>query len=297
MRQTLPDKYSDPEGYEAEQARRMRADRLRREAYEHSWHRICDAERAKPIAQREYRCFAEIADDLSCDPYTLAIAPDFRERILRDLFARTQSRQFAAGEVFCLSGNPPAFRPFQPTVGKILVIDAELFFLSREGCRRYVEARPELPRAKGLLYDLFAAETAARNAFQPCPAKPLPPKSPVPPMDQAWDRSSRTRNSKEGDRRTDNPETPEAPGATLRARPPLRGKALKAGLDQWAQNRWGPDYQNLPGRDELLRVAREKPEFAGATDQHMRELRSKYATAKSKKGGAGHHRKYRDIPG
>jgi hypothetical protein len=297
MRKTLPDKYSDPEGYEAEQARRMRAARLRREAHDRRWRRVFDAERAKPIAQRECRCFAEIADDLACDPYTLAIAPDLPERILRDLFARTQSRQFVAGEVLTLSGNPPALRPFQPTVGKILVPDAELFFLARGGCRRYIEARPELPGAKSLSRDWLAAETVAQNAFQPCPAKPLPPKSPVPPTDQAWDRSFQTHNSKEGDQQTDNPETREAPGATLRARPPLRGKALKAGLDQWAQNRWGPDYQNLPGRDELLRVAREKPEFAGATDQHMRELRSKYATAKSKKGGAGHHRKYRDIPG
>ena len=37
MPQKLPDKYTDPDGYEHEQARRMRAARKDREAYDVAW--------------------------------------------------------------------------------------------------------------------------------------------------------------------------------------------------------------------------------------------------------------------
>jgi hypothetical protein len=169
MPQKPPDKRWDPEGYAIEQARRMRAARLRDEAYARRWHRAWAAERARPIGQRRYFSFAEIAEQLARDPHSLATDPKLRERIARDLAAWVQNRQFASGEVITLSGDRPDFRPFQLTPGAYLVSDAELLFLGREACRRYVEARAELPGAAGLLRDWFGA---TKPTARPSAAKP-----------------------------------------------------------------------------------------------------------------------------
>lgn len=85
-----------------------------------------------------------------------------------------QNRQFAAGAVATLSGDPPDFRPFELTAGAILVAHDEFLFLSSAACRRYAEARAQLPGAAGLLRDWFgAAEPAAPNAADaPHPAAP-----------------------------------------------------------------------------------------------------------------------------
>jgi len=167
MPQKPPDKRWDPEGYAIEQARRMRAARLRDEAYARRWHRAWAAERARPIGQRRYFSFAEIAEQLARDPHSLATHPKLRERIAGDLAAWVQNRQFASGEVVTLSGDPPDFRPFQLTPDAILVPDAEVLALRRGACRRYAEARAELTGAAGLLHDWFAAEAATANTADP----------------------------------------------------------------------------------------------------------------------------------
>jgi hypothetical protein len=74
---------------------------------------------------------------------------------------------------------------------------------------------------------------------------------------------------------------------------PLTGNALQVGLKEWVKATWGPDFSQLPGREELLSLARKKPEFSRATDKHMRKLREKYATDASKLGGAPYHRSRR----
>jgi hypothetical protein len=158
MPKKLLDKYTDPEGYEEEQARRMRARRLRDEAYDRRWRRARDAERARPIGKRRFFSFAEIAERLARDPRSLTIDHELRERIAGDLVSWVQNRQFVAGEVATLRGRSPDFRPLRLTPGVILVPDAELLFLSRGACCRYVEARAELPGAAGLLRDWFASE-------------------------------------------------------------------------------------------------------------------------------------------
>jgi hypothetical protein len=173
MPHKLPDKYTDPEGYAVAQAQRMRAARLRDEAHVRKWHRARTAERARPIGQRRYFSFAEIAEQLARDPDRLATDPKLRERIAGDLAAWVQNRQFASGEVVTLSGDPPDFRPFQLTPGAILVPYAEVLFLSRGACRRYAEARAEVPGAALLLRDWFAAEAAETNAANAVEQQPL----------------------------------------------------------------------------------------------------------------------------
>lgn len=66
---------------------------------------------------------------------------------------------------------------------------------------------------------------------------------------------------------------------------PLEGEKLVAALETWVTNDWCEDWNQLPNRDELLCLARKKPEFAYATEQHMRDLRAKFGTEESKRGG------------
>jgi hypothetical protein len=157
------DKHWDPEVYEAEQAALMRARRLREEEYDHRWNAKWAEECAKPIGERQYFSFAEIAQGLACNPRTLAVDPELAARIVGDLSGWVQKRQFAAGEVATLSGDPADFRQFDLGIGEILVPCAEALFLARGACRRYVEARPELPGGAVLLRDWFTAEAAARE--------------------------------------------------------------------------------------------------------------------------------------
>jgi hypothetical protein len=175
MPQKLPDKW-DPDEYEEAQARRMLATRLRDEECAREWRSKWNEERARRIGQRRYFSWAEIAERLARDPYTLATDPELQERILADLAAWVQNRQFADGEVATLCGDPPDFRSFQLTPGATLVPDAEVLCLAGEACRRYTEARPELPGAAGLLRDWFASEASEPNAEGPGEQhQPLPP--------------------------------------------------------------------------------------------------------------------------
>ena len=89
MPRKSPDEEWDPDAYEAEQYQRERAARLRREAEAGLWRAAWAKERAKPILQRRFFSFAEIAEQLSQNPRTLETNPGLRERIIEDL---TRSR-------------------------------------------------------------------------------------------------------------------------------------------------------------------------------------------------------------
>jgi hypothetical protein len=174
MPQKLPDKYTDPERYAEAQAQRMRHARLRRERYELSRRRVWAAECARPIGQRRYFSCAGTAEGLACDPYTLTTDSEIRERIAGELTAWVQNRQFATEEVVTLSGNPPDFRPLkQLKPGAILVPHVEDLFLQPAACRRYIEARAELPGASRLLRDWFAADAAEPNVGDAGKQQPL----------------------------------------------------------------------------------------------------------------------------
>jgi hypothetical protein len=234
----MPEDHPLPEGYADREAKRMRADRLQAEADRCEWLRKWDEERAKPIGQRQFFSFGEIADRLD---------PAIRERVRRELAEWVQTQQFRAGEVVTLSSNPPDFRPLglplPPAGGGIILLpDAEAMALRRDACRRYLEARTGLPGAASLLRNWFSAE------------------------------------------------------ATV---PPLRGKALDDALDRWALRRWGKNLLQLPGRDELLSLARQdNPEFSRVTQQDIRALRRRIAPDEIKRGGATTHRRQAiDVPG
>jgi len=69
----------------------------------------------------------------------------------------------------------------------------------------------------------------------------------------------------------------------------LRGKHLEKALDEWVHREWGPTFADLPGRCELLSLARDQVS-PNVSDGHVRKLRRDYATADAKKGGAKYHR-------
>ncbi len=149
---------ADPaEAYVQEQAARMRAARLEREAYDRRWRQKCAEECTGPIQERQYFSFAEIAHKLACDPHTLLVDPELAERIVGELAERVMKGHFAATEVAGLCGDPPDFQPVQLSPGDYLVPDGEALFLTRAACRRYIEARTELPGGPGLIRDWFVA--------------------------------------------------------------------------------------------------------------------------------------------
>jgi hypothetical protein len=151
------DKFADLDRYEEEQYRRMRAAREEGEADDAAWNAVWDAERARPIAQRRYFSFAELADRLAVDPHTLAVDAALRGRIIADLTDWVKSQQFdlVGGEVAALSGHPPDFVPFVPLQPGAILVGPEMLMLRRDACQRYVKAKPELPSASGLLNQWF----------------------------------------------------------------------------------------------------------------------------------------------
>jgi hypothetical protein len=163
----------DPEAYVEGQAARMRAAYLKRVASDRRWNAKWDDECSRPIGERQYFTWAEIAQRLACDPHTLAVDTEIAARIVDDLAAWVRRRHFAAGGVVTLSGDRPKFRPFQLARGEILVPNAEGLFLRREVCRRYAEARAELPGAAGLLRDWFTAGAAEANVTDAARQPPL----------------------------------------------------------------------------------------------------------------------------
>jgi hypothetical protein len=73
----------------------------------------------------------------------------------------------------------------------------------------------------------------------------------------------------------------------------LQGKALYDELDKWTLALWGKDLTKLPNRDELLSLARNKPEFSKVNQLDIRALRRRLAPKKIRKGGARLHRSRR----
>ncbi len=164
MPRKSPDEEWDPDAYEAEQYQRERAARLRREAEAGLWRAAWAKERAKPILQRRFFSFAEIAEQLSQNPRTLETNPGLRERIIEDLTRSAQNRRFAAREVVALTSDRPVFRAFKLKPGEILVPDdGEVLALRREAGRRYVQARLKLPGAASLLREWFDIPAAPRR--------------------------------------------------------------------------------------------------------------------------------------
>lgn len=135
----------------------MRAARLKQETDDRRWRQKCAEECARPIQERQYFSFAEIAHQLACDPHTLLVDPELAERIVRELAERVMTGHFTAAEVTNLYGDPADFQPVQLSPGDYLVPDGEALFLTRTACRRYIEARTELPGGPGLIRDWFVA--------------------------------------------------------------------------------------------------------------------------------------------
>jgi hypothetical protein len=74
-------------------------------------------------------------------------------------------------------------------------------------------------------------------------------------------------------------------------KPPRSGKALNEALNQWAWDGWGPDFETLPDRDKLLKLAREPDEVSpNVTREQIRALRRRLAPEKLRRGGAPTHR-------
>lgn len=72
--------------------------------------------------------------------------------------------------------------------------------------------------------------------------------------------------------------------------PKLSDKKLAAALDEWANNRWGPDFIKLPGWEDLLRLAQLEFKDSRITRKHARKLRLDHATKEAKVGGAPTHK-------
>ena len=61
-------------------------------------------------------------------------------------------------------------------------------------------------------------------------------------------------------------------------------------LEEWVLGEWGADLTQLPGREDLLKLAKKRFPGRRVTQQHARDLRKQYATEKAKKGGAPTHK-------
>jgi hypothetical protein len=139
----------------------MRDARLRAKDYQHRWHGKWAEERARPISQRRFFSFGEIAERLARDPRGLAADPAIRVQVGQELVEWVQTQQFHAGDVVTLSGDPPDFRDLElplPLADRgVVLLPDEAVALRRDACRRYAEARADLPGAASLLHDWFAA--------------------------------------------------------------------------------------------------------------------------------------------
>jgi hypothetical protein len=167
MAQKLPDKYANPDGYEDEQARRMRAARLEREAYDASWNAAWQAELSKPILHRQWFRSGDLLDESARDPQTLEVNAALRWRIFEKLAPLIQYRQFSDGEVATLSGEVPSFEPLPPpSPGSILVFNESLM-LRRSFVRRFIKAYAALPNALPLQQEWFAEFDQAAAAPSP----------------------------------------------------------------------------------------------------------------------------------
>jgi hypothetical protein len=151
-------------------------------------------------------------------------------------------------------------------------INAAALFLRPAAARRYLE-RSTLVGAPRLRRQWFPEPAACVMIMaQPASAEAAIPeaaqlKSGAPPAEGAA-------------------EAPEPANQHPPTPPPLTGRPKSSALADWARENWGSDYSKLPGRETLLKLAREKPEFAKVTQNDVRDIRRKYATKEGKRGGA-----------
>jgi hypothetical protein len=164
MREKLPDKHTDPERYEQEQARRMRADREERAAYEVAWNAAWQAELGKPMASRQWFRSGDLLDELATNTQTLEVDAGLRCRIFKKLATVVQYRQFADGEVATLRGDLPSFVSLPPPSRDSITVFEEDLMLRRDFVQRFIKVNVELPNALPLQRHWFAEfnqETAA----------------------------------------------------------------------------------------------------------------------------------------
>jgi hypothetical protein len=156
------DPFDDPDGYEAQRYRRLRAIGEEYEAREATWQAAWDAERSKPIGQRDYFSAEEMAEALATDPRTLNKDMDLSGRIIEMIseWVTAQIFDLAAEEVAVLQGNPPEFAPLPPpSPGEILVNPGSLM-LRRDAAERFIDAHNDIPNAVPLLWQWFKSAKA-----------------------------------------------------------------------------------------------------------------------------------------
>jgi hypothetical protein len=153
-----PADWEDPDRYEAQGARRARAAREEREAYDAAWNAAWEAEVRKPIERRQWFWFGDLADELARDPRTLEVDVTLRGRIVTLLTDSVRYQRFdlADGEVATLSGDPPSFVQFTPLAPGLILVDSEALVLRGDAVLRFVTAHAELPNALALLRRWFS---------------------------------------------------------------------------------------------------------------------------------------------
>ena len=164
----------DEDRYEAQQTRWMREAREKREAEEAARQAVWNAEFEKPMPQRQYFRFGEVANALALDPKNYTVDSALRANIIEELTVRVRRQQFdlAGGEVATLSGDPPAFEPLPPISPDGIPVGVESWLLRRDACRRFLK-KSLLPRAPRVLSEWFPE----RSATPPSRLKPFWPKA------------------------------------------------------------------------------------------------------------------------
>lgn len=168
----LPSRISG--GIDAE-AERMRLDRLDREARDAAATAAWDAECAKPMHERQYFLFGEIADKLATDPESLEIDAAKRARIVRDLADWTSRGEFGLlgdSEVVALSAEPPHFLPIGPVRPGAILVNPEGLILRREACNRYLSAS-RITTASRLLNHWFPKMPVVAPSSQGAETEPI----------------------------------------------------------------------------------------------------------------------------
>jgi len=151
-------------GTEAE-GERMRATRLAREARDTAAVAAWAATLGKPFRERGLFGFFEIAEHLTRKSVVDAEWAK-RDIVVLDLDDWTKRQEFdltGESDVVIKIKEPPFFRPFGPAdIGNasvepegIKIQNAQLFYLRRSACHRYIEANLSLENAPRLLRDWF----------------------------------------------------------------------------------------------------------------------------------------------
>jgi hypothetical protein len=159
MRMSDADKWKDPDAYEEQGYRQSRKARLARHAEDAAKKAAWAAQSDKPMRERQFFGFGEIADRLARKPGSLEIDTAERERILHDLDGWIRRGEFdltGDSDVVILIGEPPYLTPLGPLLplrpGEVEIpIDPDLRMLRRGACRRYIEANSSLTNAASTL--------------------------------------------------------------------------------------------------------------------------------------------------